>query len=295
MRFHGFLLVVLAFLGTIFLIDLLFSPMPTWADYIFSQYDKRKDSTDVILIGNSHTGAIKGIRIGDWRLMNFSIAGIELKERLTVLRHVVQQKGSLKFVIMSMDYDQVGHKPSDTYIGNMLLPYEIQNSRGFRRILKMLLPINFLKHNRDFSKLYEYHTKGIDFSKQVNVVPLSFKDRHDGVACRKRALELSTLDFSGDRVGDNFRILEEIDSLLKEAHVQLIFLNTPKTRCFTQAYNASFNTSYYKKLKEFAAGRNIPFLDFGSDERFDENDFRDFDHLNLTGSRKICEYIRGFL
>jgi hypothetical protein len=223
--------------------------------------------------------------------MNFSIAGIELKERLTILQQVIRQKGPLKYVIMSMDYDQIGHKTSDSYIGNMLLPYEARNSHGLQKLWKGLYPNNFLKHNRDFSKLYEYYTKGIDFSKEVNVIPLSFKDRQDMVACKKRALELSTLYFSAERIDDNFKLLDVTNTVLRQAGIQLVFLNTPKTACFTEAYQSSFNSVYSKELKKFAADRKIPFLDFGSGEGFDGNDFRDFDHLNSAGSAKLCEYI----
>ncbi|MDB5251208.1 MAG: hypothetical protein JWP27_377 [Flaviaesturariibacter sp.] len=291
MTWSKFFLTLGAFVLTAFAIDRLYAPIPTWADHMLQQYAKKKDSVGVILIGNSHTGAIRDRQIGGLPVMNLSVAGIELGDRLTLLNEVLKSKGSLRYVIMSMDYDQIGHKTSDQRVGNMLLPYSIENDKSLGGYLKRINTNNFLRHNRDFGVLRQYWSGGIDFDKEVNFIPVGFRNKADAEACRKRALELSTLSFSEGRINRNLEIALEISRNLTAHGVQLVLLNTPKTKCLTESYTGQFKQAYRERLAGFASTHRIPFLDFQGDPRFSDEDFIDFDHLNAAGTAKLCSLI----
>src|SRR5438270_4821834 len=131
MKWFKFLILVLAFALTVKGIDMLYAPIDTWADTMLKAYRQRKDSVDVIIIGHSHTGAIRQSRIGTLNAMNFSYAGMELKDRYDFLQEILKEKGRVKYVIMAMDYDQIGHKTSDGMVHNMLLPWIIDQETGF--------------------------------------------------------------------------------------------------------------------------------------------------------------------
>src|SRR3982751_554715 len=123
MKWTKFLLLIAVFIATMFVIDRLYAPIPTWADKMLKKYASEKDSIEIVIIGNSHTGAIRQKKIDNMNVINLSYSGMELKERMTILKEVLQKKGPLKYVIMAMDYDQIGHKTSDGFLHNMLLPY----------------------------------------------------------------------------------------------------------------------------------------------------------------------------
>src|SRR5690242_12711089 len=113
MKWTKFIILLVVFMLTIKGIDRLYAPIDTWADTMLKAYKQRKDSVDVIIIGHSHTGAIRQSRLGDFNVMNFSYAGMELKDRYDFLQQILKKKGKVRYVVMAMDYDQIGHKTSD--------------------------------------------------------------------------------------------------------------------------------------------------------------------------------------
>lgn len=291
MKWTKFFIVLAAFIGTAFLIDRLYAPIPTWADHMSGLYAKQKDSIGIILIGNSHTGAIRDTRIGQYPVMNLSIAGIEMQERRTLLEEVTRNKGSLKYVLMSMDYDQLGHQTTDSHVGNMLLPYALEQDKSTFAFLKKFNANNFMRHNRDFSVLKKYYSDGIDFTKELNFIPVGFRDKTDMKACAKRAVEMARLNFREERMNDNIEIVKEIKAMLDARGITLVMLNTPKTACLTKEYHAQFKQENRERLLGFLQANNIPFLNFEGSNHFNDSDFVDFDHLNTQGSAKLSALI----
>jgi hypothetical protein len=295
MKWFKFFALVLAFILTMVGIDRLYAPIQTWADTMLNAYRKNKDSIDVIIIGHSHTGAIRQRTIGDLKAINFSYAGMEMKDRLDFLREILRQKGRIRYVIMAMDYDQVGHKTSDPIVHNMLLPYIANNETGWNGKLKRMGPNNFLRHNRDLRILYDYYVTKQYNKNDTNFVPLNFTGKDDADACNKRALEISKINYSESKVDENFRLLEEIREMLSKQGIQLVLLNTPKSECFNRIYFENLDSSEVPRLRKFIEDNHLIYADFARSTAFPEDEFRDFDHLNDKGSSVLCDSLWNIL
>jgi hypothetical protein len=295
MKWLKFFAVVLAFTLTMIGIDRLYAPIRTWADTMLDAYKLQKDSIDLVIIGHSHTGAIRQRRIGDLNTINFSYAGMELKDRLDFLREILKENGHLKYVVMALDYDQVGRKTSDPMVHNMLLPYIVKNETGWDGKLKKLAPNNFLRHNRDLRVLYDYYVSKQYNKNDTNFIPVNFTEKTDVSACNKRALELAKISYSDARVQENFQLLAEIRELLAKKGISLVLLNTPKSECFNKTYFENLDTTQVPRLRKFIEDNNLVYADFGRSNAFSEDDFRDFDHLNEKGSRALCDTLWNIL
>jgi hypothetical protein len=295
MKWLKFFAVVLAFILTMVGIDRLYAPIRTWADTMLGAYRQNKDSIDVVIIGHSHTGAIRQRVIGDLNAINFSYAGMELKDRLDFLREILKEKGRIKYVIMALDYDQVGRKTSDPMVHNMLLPYIVNNETGWDGKLKRLSPNNFLRHNRDLRVLYDYYVSKQYNKNDTNFIPVNFTEKTDMSACTKRALELAKISYSDSRVEENFRLLAEIRDLLAQRGITLVLLNTPKSECFNKIYFENLDTSQLPRIRKFIEENNLVYADFGRSTAFSEDEFRDFDHLNEKGSQVLCDSLWNIL
>ncbi|MFL5742360.1 MAG: hypothetical protein ACJ75B_19205 [Flavisolibacter sp.] len=291
MKWTKFIILLVVFMLTIKGIDRLYAPIDTWADTMLKAYSQRKDSVDVIIIGHSHTGAIRQSRLGDLNVMNFSYAGMELKDRYDFLKEILKQKGRVRYVVMAMDYDQIGHKTSDGMVHNMLLPCIVNNESGLTSAVSKMEPTNFLRHNRDLKVLYEYYVTRRYNRNDTSFVPLNFTNKNDFSACSKRALELSKLNYSSHNINENLELLDEIHKLLNEKGIMLVLLNTPKPSCFNEVYFNNLDTSHMFQLRDYISRNHLMYADFGKANCFNGEDFRDFDHLSDKGSKLVCDSI----
>ncbi|MFL5810684.1 MAG: hypothetical protein ACJ749_14270 [Flavisolibacter sp.] len=256
---------------------------------MLSAFQKKKDSVEMIIIGNSHTGAFRQRTIGTLRVMNFSYAGMELQDRFDLMRELFKEKTSVKYVLMAMDYDQIGHKISDAFIHNMFLPYIMNKQEGITRLASSLKPNDFLRHNRDLTILYDYYISGHYNKNDTNFVPLNFTRKDDANGCERRALELSRFNFSAQNIDNNLALIDKIKLFLASKGIHLILLNTPKPNCFDETYFKNLDNSNISILKSFVAKHHIAFFDFAKSNLFKEEDFQDFDHLNMEGSQILCD------
>jgi hypothetical protein len=289
MKWIKFFILILAFALTVKGIDRLYAPIDTWVDVMLKAYRQKKDSVDVIIIGHSHTGAIRQNQIGHLNVMNFSYAGMELKDRYDFLQEILKQKGRVKYVIMAMDYDQIGHKTSDGMMHNMLLPWIIDEETGIKHVMDQVTPKNFLRHNRDLRILYDYYITKQYNKNDTSFIPLNFTNKNDFSACKKRALEISKINFSSQHVTENLQLLDQINRFLISKGITLVLLNTPKPECFNQIYFDNLDTTNMFRLRNFIAQNKLMYADFGKATIFSEDDFRDFDHLSFKGSQIVCD------
>jgi hypothetical protein len=88
------------------------------------------------------------------------------------------------------------------------------------------------------------------------------------------------LDFKS-QARDSF--LPEMIRLTKEKGVELILVRLKSLGTPTEGLGRFTVKSYIADLTDYAAGQNIPFLDYGEDPRLRNEYYSDSLHLNKTG------------
>lgn len=74
--------------------------------------------------------------------------------------------------------------------------------------------------------------------------------------------------------------------------IKVLLFVPPATRYLVEASSKELQDFYYRNLvTKLFKGRYVRFLDLFDDERFDENDFCDFEHLNHGGAEKLTRII----
>ena len=286
-HWYKFLFLIFAYTVTVYFIDLVYKPIPTYCDNLIANYVKIKESTQAIIIGNSHLGALRSENIGSIKPYNFSMAGLELSEQYIFLKEAIRHKSTaLKYVFLGMDYDQIGHLLKNPSITNQLIPYSEDNGTISNTLKNIICPSNFFRHNQDIVIVKKHYTNTLILN-DTNILTVDFKKEFDINLCKKRAIELSSLKFFKKNIADNYLILSQIRDLLDKNSIKLILLNTPKSKCFTDEYLKNIEANTIKELKEELAKRNFRYLDLFNDSDFNDKDFVDYDHLNKSGVLKF--------
>jgi hypothetical protein len=286
-KFKPLIITLVAFVGLVFIINQLYKKVPNIYDARFAAWQKQKDSTQVLFVGNSHIGALQSYPVGNMSSYNMAYAGMEWQDAYTIINQCLQQNTSLKYIVLGCNYDQIGHATSNSLIGNMLLPYTAQQAEGTEKYFSFLKPLHFLKHDRTLKPLVNYYKNGITVKDDNTIITLDFKDKSDKQGCIKRAQELGKISYSKNRIAANKELLIKINNLAKSKNITLVLLSTPKGDCFMQEYNKYISNAEQQLVKELANNLQIKFVDFYNNPAFNEDDILDFDHLNSKGAQKL--------
>lgn len=91
---------------------------------------------------------------------------------------------------------------------------------------------------------------------------------------------------------ETLRYLADFLRKMEEMKIKVLLFVPPATRYLVEASSKELQDFYYRNLvTKLFKGRYVRFLDLFDDERFDENDFCDFEHLNHGGAEKLTRII----
>lgn len=276
------------------IVEFLYRDYKTPVDYIMLNFNKNKENIKAIITGNSHTDAIGTPDIFEDinSTINLSMGGQDLYHILLLLEKCIPESPRLKLVILGLDYDMAGYnfaKEKQEWKDRYYYPWNKNiYDRSFGNII--MAESGFMRSNRDLSYLFSSQ----EANQNPSFIPPVAAGNNEHV-CRKRALEHSVIKFSRDLAEENLYYLKRISEICKNHNVTLLFVNTPKSTCYTNNYHPEVIKFSSQKYKTFSLQHNIVYLDLFSDTCFTENDFIDFDHLNKQGVDKLLSRIRVVL
>ena len=285
-RFIIFIALLLTFsVGVVFVLEFLFRDYKTTADYLFRRFTKRSTTVETIYIGNSHIGAFSAVLPDSMHSMvNMSIGGQDIFRMWAVLSTIVPQSPKLKVVYMGLDYDLIGYNQSKSgqeYIDRQYYKYtgQLYNNTPTNRAMSSSA---FFRSNRDLAYIFAKKAKDTSEDEVSNFIPLT-ANRTNPEECKKRAEEHTLLKFKKSNIAENVSYLEKIVVICRQHHVQLVFINPPKTECYRQYSSQQVLTVAKFTIDSFIAAQHATYRDFYTDTTFHDAMFADFDHLNPTG------------
>ena len=286
-----FYFITAAFILIVVLLNLLYRPIPTWADQALDRFKREKDSIGVIIIGHSHTGALQIAEINGLRTLNLSYSGMEAQNEYDIVKWLVSQKSSVKYMLIALDYDQLGHMTTNEFLNNMMMPYKTDDVSLFTKFSNLLAGPQYVRHNRDLQMLFDYYLNGPKSYLDVNVVPVTFTGKDDSVGCDHRATELAVGNTSIENIGKNKKLFSETIKLLKDNNITPVFINTPKPERFNSLYFSKLAPVYISETKKLADSLGVLYLDYSKSRGYSDDDFLDNDHLSKNGCTKIKDSI----
>lgn len=91
---------------------------------------------------------------------------------------------------------------------------------------------------------------------------------------------------------ENEAILREFIGYLNKKNVEAIIVNFPTTHYYNDYLDFKFKEEYYKIFKDMENDFKFKLIDLNSKHyNFDDKDYRDVDHINIIGAKKICSFL----
>ncbi|MCI5873706.1 MAG: D-alanyl-lipoteichoic acid biosynthesis protein DltD [Clostridiales bacterium] len=88
--------------------------------------------------------------------------------------------------------------------------------------------------------------------------------------------------------------LERFLGKMEKSGKRVIFFVPPMTRYLFAAYDKKLRQEFYEKIiDKFEKYKNVTFMDLACDERFDDEDFCDFEHLGQLGAVKLTKILNS--
>lgn len=287
----------------LFIVMFLFVIIVSFAEYrlqkISAPIDKMltllkvKDKAKILIVGNSHTGAISVSDDTTYldNTLNLSLAYLELEDRYKILKYCLDRK-HFKTILLSTDADQLGHKASSNNYDMQFYKYgfRLYNNSLANRLMSSLNSFRLqLGAGELIKKIFINDTDTTNY--KMNFIPLSNKSKSDIAACTLRAKEHSIFLFKKEMIPENLEILQKIIDLCKSKNSELYLIQTPKSKCYTDVYMNKQISITNESIDSLARKNNIRFLNYLGNNFFKDDDFADFDHLNNKGSSKLVNLI----
>ncbi|WP_417437574.1 hypothetical protein [Idiomarina abyssalis] len=308
---------ILIFIG-FFLVDLITDPLfknNNNVNKVFKELNKfDQDTLDILFIGSSHSKSTFKPSIFDsvFNSNSFNIGTGGQRYMLTnLLLEDVLKKRKVELAVI------------DLYPTLLSLPKE-QNTKGFQ--LRVLDNVSFsLNKLAVINEIYDFkevpsvlsttirnHNKWYDVNFKRNDFNKSFTSDKGWLTSKKRMnkknrekytnfleqnrqflnVELTQLDLNKFAIYNSY--IQETVRICEKYNTKFCFVSAPYFESF---YNKQINKKHYY-LKELLEDKNIPFIDFNSKyNAIDLNldDFKDRDHLNIKGSRKVSAFFAKYL
>lgn len=256
---------------------------------------KTNNKNKILIIGNSHTGALNAYTDSSEinnSILNLSMANLELQDRFKLLQYAINNNKQINTIILGLDADQIGHNTTSTNYDRQLKRYGFElndNSLGNN----LISHLNFFRLQLPLTNLIS--TLFFGYNKETfqnNFIPFTNKKFSDVEACKKRAQEHSIYTFNKININSNVTILNKIIQFCNTNKVKLYFIQTPKSFCYSSAYNNNNNMQQVTKyIDSLALNNSVLFLNYLNNPIFLDTDFADFDHLNSNGTNKLLNII----
>lgn len=105
----------------------------------------------------------------------------------------------------------------------------------------------------------------------------------------KTGKEIANIHLKGVdlKISKNLKIIVDLNSILKKQNIKLALILMPKSKYYLKYMPEEMLIKNKKLLDSLAKIENIQVYDFMNDSIFNDNDFRDVNHLNFIGAQKF--------
>lgn len=263
------------------------------------------DTTEVLVLGSSH--ALFGVDPAQFRLATFNMAYVSqtFYYDQRIVDAYLDRMPALKAVILpvsyfSLDTSMVGSTEKwRCYFYEKYFGFPVEGASGsqlstlfdlkrYSLIALYGIPksLKQLRNNFNLNEVKGQQVNG--WLKRDLSVPLADRKGADRVALHERLM------FPNQRPA-NISYLKAIAKRLRERGVNLYPVTLPVHRTYSAHVNSRIYNSMVTTVADFCDENGCRYLNFFTDDRFDDADFFDNDHLNATGAAKLSRLLAAEL
>ncbi len=291
-----FLFFMIPILGMLIFMECLLRSIPNDYSYKSDYLKNHSEGVEVLFLGSSHTYYGINPKYISQKTFNASHISQTLDVDFQLVDDNLENLKSLKYLVIPVDYFSLYTKLSESKEAWRLKNYNIYYGLNLSVNPKDYLELLSFKFQINIERIINYY-----FNKK-NYVTCS--DLGYGVVKRKQKDLIETgIEASKRHTADNDKyLMENIDvindivSLAKSKDVNVIFYTTPAYKSYREGMDSDQYFRTIKVIDSIAnAHKNCYYFNLISDDKFKADDFRDADHLNKKGAKKLSQILNNKL
>lgn len=260
-----------------------------------AKLEQNIESAKVIITGSSHAYyGIKPALLGV-PATNIAYVGQGIYYDTRILYKFLSRASSLKLVIVTVSYHSFEYSMQDSIWGARVgfykkfwdIPHEYP---AFKLADYSAIALFGVHQSRDFvltgtisepDKIDE--EGGNDNLREID----RFAVMNGQIAVKRQEAEMKLKYFA-----QNAKYLDELFSTLKERNIQAVIVTTPGVQTYYNNLNAERYMRMQNEIQALCQKYGLEYGNYLKDERFDDEDFYDGDHLSTQGAEKFSRILK---
>jgi hypothetical protein len=288
-------------LVTIFLTyEILIRKLPNEYTTKIKNFEAQSSEIEVLILGSSH--ALRGINpheLKPYQAFNLAMVAQPLVVDHRLLYKYKEQLPKLKCVILSVSYFTLSQTLTEGEVKERLPYYKHFYNLEIPEVKPNSLDYYFIQFAVDFSgtagRILRL-IKGVRIArtdslgwmgaegKQMNDEREFIKDANTTA----QRHENNSTDFN-----DNLRLLKDIIDFGETNGIKIILLNTPKTKWYNNNLTGLKSDIIDAEIQNLIKETSAIYLNYKDHPDFNVTDFRNSDHLNEEGAKKLSGLIQS--
>lgn len=257
-------------------------------------------NAEVVFFGNSHTFYGMNPDFFSRKAYNLSNVSQTIQyDKLLFDKHIDSLK-NLKYITINIEYSTLSQEDNMPelqwrkyfYESQMDLKTGMVSNFDIRKYVLCTAP----RFKLTISLINEYFNKGSLVECLPNGwapkegVNKEYNNPHIGQVIAEKH-EDGSVDFS-----KNTKRLQDIITKCKERGIKVVLVTMPVTSYYADNVNKEKLNLIFAKANQLAQNNNNTYyINLFNDDRFNNDDFYDSDHLNIIGAKKCSEIVNSFI
>lgn len=275
-------------------IEVVLRQIPNDYSYKFNFLTEQGEEVETLILGSSH--AVYGVYPDTFSSLAFNAAHVSqtLHYDYVILSQVIEALPDLRTLIVPVSYfsfrTSLEHSAESWRIKNYHLYYDCEDcDKSWNHRLEIVNGAFSANLRRSWNWLRNKQD-------EVNSTRLGYGTKHinkpdgDLQATAALAAERHTHD-SDEFVAENQKYLTKLIELARKKGVKVVLLTMPGSSYYRELLEENQLQEMREICQQWATNPDISYLDLLDDTSFQDEDFRDGDHLNLQGAVKLSQYV----
>ena len=289
-------LFLLPLMATSVLMEFLIRQIPNDYSYKKIYLDKNSSTIEILFLGSSHTyyGINPDFITGN--SFNASHISQSLDYDYEILMNYKNNWNKLRYIILPMDYLTLFSRVSTGIESWRVKNYEIYYNINKTINLSNNFEILSIKYEQNIKRIYSYYFKNktpITCSKlgYGNTETEKLDLLQSGIDAAKRHTKAASLHFDENKI-----ILKKIIDYAKKNNIHILFYTSPAYPTYVSNLDENQLKLTFKTISELTDNNlNCSYYNFLEDSSFYATDYRDADHLNKIGAKKLSLKINNII
>lgn len=266
--------------------ELMLRNIPNDYNYKNQYLTDNSNNISKLFLGSSHTYYGINPEFISGRAFNASHISQSLDLDNEILKKFNNNWKELKLIIIPIDYftlfARLSNGKEKWRIKNYNLYYDMNLSNSISENLELM---NFKINIERINAYYFFNKTSVTCSELG--FGINYKDSIDLIKSGKTAASRHTKkDLS--YLQNSINILNEIINFASKNNIKIIFYTSPAYKTYVSNLNENQLNLTINKITELADNNiNCTYINLLDDTRFSSDDFRDADHLNPNGAKKL--------